>query len=310
MDTTGASPSNSGFADTNAVYAGQRLLFSEDQSQATSAFLNIGNRALWQTVKSALIKGFVLATVVTPVCFFIIIAGDLEGGTVLLAYLLWTAAWGIPWFIPDHVYGGHWELLLEDQAAVTEAAFVSIFEHLARKRSPAVIRPSQLVSVIGGPPRYYLTARQGRYIAYISAFPYGTDLFLSWTLWREQMPIAMIWYWIAERVSALVGKGSTLHQIVRTDPARAMREAVHNATRAGAEAAVAGSQVTILGTFGTTLATERIDDRVAMANFSAPPVPHGTPTPSSPPPVPPSPSAQPPAPPPPTGVSDDSISED
>jgi hypothetical protein len=65
-----------------------------------------------------------------------------------------------------------------------------------------------------------------------------------------------------EGLSWWVGKGTLFHQMARSDPARAMRESVHNATRAGVAAALAGHRGTIQAALGI-VPTESIDDSSA-----------------------------------------------
>jgi hypothetical protein len=256
------------FENSNDNYVGHRLLFAQTQEQATAAFLDISNTEVFKVLRTTWLRGLLLAVCVTPVAIVLMIMASSmgsDGGGLFsfLAVLLWLVAWSVPWFLRDHVYAGNWELSVEDQHEAAESAFVLTYQRLERKALPASLEPRLIRSIIGGPVRYYLCVRQGRYVAFISALPYGTDLFVSWSLWREQVPIAMVWRWLVEHLSSVVGQGSMFHQIARSDPARAMRETVHNATRAGVEAAVEGHRATVLGTFGG-LAPESVDDRFAL----------------------------------------------
>lgn len=239
------------FEESNEHYLALRLQYKEDQPRSWRAFSTVGGSEMIGTVITAWIRGFIFASVVTPIALIAIFAGG--GAGTVIAALLWIAAWLLPWFIPDHVYAGHWELSLENQGHLVEPAFALTAQRLQQKGLGAKIEPRRVKSTVSGAGRYYLTVKQDRYTSYITILGYGTDLFASWSMWREQRPLAVLWYWLVGMAQSLVGKSSQFHQVVRADPARAMREAVHNATRSGVESAVEGQSATIVGTFGSEL---------------------------------------------------------
>lgn len=99
------------------------------------------------SLAGAWIRGLIFATLVTPIAF-ILIALNTEVGS-LLALCLWFTAWILPWFFLDHVYGGHWELSVEDQGHLVEPAYALTAQRLLSKRpftrstSPCRVRSSR-----------------------------------------------------------------------------------------------------------------------------------------------------------------------
>ena len=243
----------------NERYLADRLQYQETKPDSWRAFSNVSGSDMASALKGAWFRGFLLATIVSPVAFLFIFVGDDAG--VVVALFLWLAAWIVPLFIRDHVYAGHWELSLEDQGHLVEPAFALTAQRLQAKQTSATIEPRRVRSSVTGVKLYYLTTRQERYTAYISVLSYGMDLFVSWSMWREQRPLPILWSWLVDTLRSLIGRSTNFHQFVRSDPARAMREAVHNSARAGVEAAIEGQQATIVGTFGHEIPEER--DRLA-----------------------------------------------
>lgn len=264
------------FGQANDYYLSGRLMFREDRPQAAVAYSSVEMSFLKAVFGQALFRSFLLSLCLIPV---IIVTFGL--GLVLL-----PVAWLAPWFMKDDVYGGHWYFSLENQWHVHESAFSLIAQRLNEKRIPAVVTPRLISSGVAETPRYYLSVRQERHVAYISVFTYGADLFVSWTMWREERPIGVLWNWLKESIARIIGKGTAFHEIVRYDPARALRETVHNATRAGVDAASAGETATVAGTFGHELPVEAksggaiAPPPVPVANN---PQPAATPTPPPPP---------------------------
>ncbi len=239
------------FEEINEHYLGQRLMYHESQPSSWRAFSTVSGGEMFGAIKGAVLRGSILAMLTLPLIFILTLL--VGGGGLIVAALLWCAAWIVPWFIRDHVYAGHWEFSVEEHGHLVEPAFALTGRFLLSKRTSARIAPRKVRSEIAGNERYYLTVKQGRYTPYIGILGYGSDLFVSWSMWREQLPFLVIWYWAIGLAQSFVGKGSQFHEVVRADPARAMREAVHNATRAGVEAAIEGQHATIAGTFGQEL---------------------------------------------------------
>lgn len=239
------------------IYVAQRLGYQEQRLAAERAYESIEFQFLWSVLGQVFLRGFLLTLLLIPV--IVLTAG--------IGALLLPVAWIAPLFFKDNVYGGHWYYTVEDQWHLHESAFSLIAAQLRNKQVPAVVTPRLIASDLAGTPRYYLSIRQQRHVAYVSVLTYGSDLFVSWTMWREERPISVLWHWFKESIQRVIGKGTAFHEIVRYDPARAMRETVHNAVRSGVDAAERGEVATIVGTFGQELAIE------PSSGSAPPPVP-------------------------------------
>jgi uncharacterized protein YbjQ (UPF0145 family) len=139
---------------------------------------------------------------------------------------------------------------------------------------------------------------------YVSVFPYGSSLYVGWTMWRSRRGATLIGHYLKDLVGSLFGRTGAINQMLRTERVRAMREAVHAAVREGAEVAVQGVEVPIAATFGRDVPIQDLRAAaVAPAAPVAPPTPVAPAAPASwgPAPVP-GPPAAPPPPGPPTGV--------
>lgn len=159
-------------------------------------------------------------------------------GVVLLIWALW----------PYDELLSDWHLLLDGQAGVAPKAYLKIQRSLTEDhRVPAEVTERTTRSA---PPdrreRKILRVRAGKYSAYVSVFAFGADLFLGWTLWRRQKPAAMVRQWIAEKFS---NKGP-LAVLLTVEPAKALREVVHNSLRGAIETAAAEVRQPMAPTFG------------------------------------------------------------
>ncbi|MEU5210307.1 hypothetical protein [Streptomyces sp. NPDC020742] len=167
--------------------------------------------------------------------------------------------------LPEPV--GEWRVLLADRPDRAGAVYATITGTLGSRRYPLVPQ--------GMGTRVALS--DGPYTAYVSVFNYGTSLYLGWMMWRSRRGTELMGQFIGDFVRGLKGENGIEHQLLRSEGARAMREAVHLACREGLMVAVDGTPV-----------------HTAPA---APPQAGATPPPPAvPPTVPPSPTAVPPQP--------------
>ncbi|MFD5901191.1 hypothetical protein ACFWHG_06770 [Streptomyces microflavus] len=191
-----------------------------------------------------------------------------------------------------------WKSLVEDRGDAAELAYAAIQGSLSRRRMPLASSPERIRSDLGPEiVSHRLVIGYGPYIAYVTVFAYGTSLYLGWTMWRRRTGISYVGTFWKDVLGGVLGRTGTVNQMLRTEGARAMREAVHSAVREGVEAVA------------TSL------DRPAAATFGAAPPPGRTTPPASlVPPAPPRPAAEPhmpPAPPsPPTPPSPSGPSAD
>ena len=174
-----------------------------------------------------------------------------------------------------------WKTLVEDKAPAAQGAYAAIAWALRSRQIPVTANAQQVRSdILPGSTNCRLVIRDNYYYAYVSVFEYGTSLYIGWSMWRRRMGIRLIFTFYKDMLAEWVNRGDLLRQMLRTERARAMREAVHSAAREGAQAAIMGTQLTIASVFGGMLPVEDLDrpDPVASAPIA--------PTPTAPPPAP------------------------
>ena len=124
---------------------------------------------------------------------------------------------------------GEWRTLLADRARQSESYYRMINAVLRRRELPiaAVKLRSIQLSTNGHPVKHTIELSENEYHTYVTVFPYGTSLYVGWQMWRRRSGAQLI-----KRVLVDLLKGSDLVTVMlRTDRARAVREAVHLACR-------------------------------------------------------------------------------
>ncbi|MGW6510830.1 hypothetical protein ACWGCP_25405 [Streptomyces niveus] len=186
-----------------------------------------------------------------------------------------------------------WKSLIEDRGDAAELAYAAIQGSLSRRRIPLGSSPERVRSDLGPEiVSHRLVIGYGPYIAYVTVFAYGTSLYLGWTMWRRRTGISFVATFWKDVLGGLLGRTGTANQMLRTEGARAMREAVHSAVREGVEAVATSLDRPAAATFGAAPPP----GRTTPPAFPIPPAPlrpaaepHMPPGPPSPP-TPPSPS--------------------
>jgi hypothetical protein len=123
---------------------------------------------------------------------------------------------------------GEWRTLLADRAGQAEPYYRMITAVLQRRELPITpqLRSIQL-STPGRPVKHTITLSEREYHAYVTVFPYGTSLYVGWQMWRRRSGAELV-----KRALVDLVKGADLVTVMlRTDRARAVREAVHLACR-------------------------------------------------------------------------------
>jgi hypothetical protein len=186
-----------------------------------------------------------------------------------------------------------WRTLVENKAPAASSAYASIYGSLTRRQIPvravAMRVRSEVLALEAVNSRLVITDRS--YIAYVSVFPYGTSLYVGWSMYRNRRGALLIGTFLKDLLGSLLSRTGLIAQMLRTEKVRAMREAVHSAVREGVEVAVQGIEVPISATFGHEVP---IQDLGAPAYTGAPsptawagtpaPAPVNAPPPSFPPP--------------------------
>jgi hypothetical protein len=123
---------------------------------------------------------------------------------------------------------GEWRTLLADRAEQSEPYYRMITAVLERRELPITpeLRSIQL-NTRGRPIKRTIVLSENEYQAYVTVFPYGTSLYVGWQMWRRRSGAQLIKRALVDRVTA----ANLVIAMLRTDRARAVREAVHLACR-------------------------------------------------------------------------------
>jgi hypothetical protein len=123
---------------------------------------------------------------------------------------------------------GEWRTLLADRAGQSESYYRTIAAVLKRRELPIAPRLRSIeLNTQGRPVKHTIVLSENEYQAYMTVFPYGTSLYVGWQMWRRRSGGQLIKRALVDRVTAT----SLVAAMLRTDRARAVREAVHLACR-------------------------------------------------------------------------------
>ena len=126
---------------------------------------------------------------------------------------------------------GEWRALLPNRAGDAESYFNMIRTVLARRQLP--LRADEIqerrikLSNANGVVKHVIVIAENEYQAYVTVFGYGTSLYVGWQMWRRRSGAGLIKRALVDRVTA----ANLAVAMLRTDRARAVREAVHLACR-------------------------------------------------------------------------------
>lgn len=129
---------------------------------------------------------------------------------------------------------GEWRTLLPNRAGQAESYYRVIAAVLRRRDLPIIpqLRRVQL-NAPGRPVKHAMVLSDDAYQTYVTVFAYGTSLYVGWQMWRRRSGGQLIRRALVDRVTA----ANLVTSMLRTDRARAVREAVHLACREAVYAA-------------------------------------------------------------------------
>ncbi len=164
--------------------------------------------------------------------------------------------------------------LIPDSADAAEGSFAAIGWSLRSRRVPVIAQPKLMRSdiILPGSLTNRLEIRDGNYYAYVNVFGYGTSLYVGWSMWRRRPGRTLIFTFWRDLFANAVNRADLMRQMLRTEKARAMREALDIATREGIEAAIEGTELTVAQVYGG-LAVENVDITSADGAVAPPPAP-------------------------------------
>jgi hypothetical protein len=253
---------NSPVANAN-VFGAVTLMsdFTDDDLQMRHK----GERRFYET--GANIGGVLFRLFILPLLAFLVLAvpaalllailalatgsGEVMGLATIILILVPAITFVVVLCIPIRELISDWNLTLEDRAQLADSAFAGTYESLIRRHTPALITTRRVKSLATATAiNDFVIVERGRFSGYLAMLPFGKDLYMSWTLWHKQYLLGMFFRMIAE---ALFGRDD-LRRSMQTEPARAMREAIHLSMKEGVQNAVDGVPADLQATFGEALA--------------------------------------------------------
>lgn len=135
-----------------------------------------------------------------------------------------------------------WHVLLADRAAAAESVY-NVVVGRSRDRGLPLYPYTRRLATSFGPVSSRLVLVDGHYEAFVTVFPYGSGLYLGWTMWRSRRGAHLIGRYIADIFRSMGGQLDPVARMLRTEQARAMREAVHAVCREGLHVAVEQTEV-------------------------------------------------------------------
>jgi hypothetical protein len=123
---------------------------------------------------------------------------------------------------------GEWRTLLADRAGQSGSYYRMMVAVLNRRELPIKpkLRSIQLTTP-GRPVKHTIVLSEDQYRVYVTVFPYGTSLYVGWQMWRRRSGAQLIKRALVDHLTA----ANLVTAMLRTDRARALREAVHLACR-------------------------------------------------------------------------------
>ncbi|MFG2224547.1 hypothetical protein [Streptomyces sp. NPDC048644] len=146
-------------------------------------------------------------------------------GTVAIWVLVFLAVLFLS-RVPEPV--AEWRVLLADRPDRAETVYQRIKWSLTTRNYPIKAKAFGTRIALHHKP----------YVAYVSVFNYGTSLYLGWTMWRARRGTTLFARYFMELFRSMTGDGGIERQMLRSEGATVMREAVHLACREGLMVAV------------------------------------------------------------------------
>jgi hypothetical protein len=245
----------------NDAYLGHRLTYSPQPEQtfdplgSTRYLGQVALRAaLYWAVWFIVYLVFLVLTLVTAGSSPNLSTLEGAGGFFGVVFLLFSLALAICfWFLKVPIQLSEWKLTVDGQAAAAPTVFSHIAWVLYGRQTPVESIKVQQFRLPRTGTRDYLELQSDMFYGYVACFPYGRDLYIGWTFWVRISPFRYLCMFVARVWQSLVNRGSDLYISLRYDTARAMREAIHSATREGVDVAVGHAEAQGQGIIGSAI---------------------------------------------------------
>lgn len=233
----------------NAHYTGMRLLYKDGEAESLDP-LN------WQFTKALIFHWFIAWGVSFAVVAVLMLLGVRSPDGLGFLWLLVLVVFA---FLPVLVSISEWKFMVDGKAEASSETFAHIAWVMSQRQTPIDKLDVRRVRLGRQVSRDYLYAGLRPFRAYVSCFPFGSDLYVGWTFWWRLSTVRW-WLLIIQRLfQTITLRGSEIHSVHRYDHAKALREAIHSATREGVDAATGAIAFQGSGTIGTEIPIETVE---------------------------------------------------
>ncbi|GAA2904259.1 hypothetical protein Acy02nite_85700 [Actinoplanes cyaneus] len=167
-----------------------------------------------------------------------------------------------------------WRTLIEERWQSADSAYAAIYGTLRRRGIPveadAVRVRSDLLPPEAINNRLLISDRNHQ--IFISVFPYGSSLYLGWTMSRGRRGVTLLGQFLRDLAGGMSGRTGSIDRMLRAERVRALREAVHAAVREGADVAAQGVLVPPGQVFGAEVPVRDLRAQ-AVPSYAAPQAP-------------------------------------
>jgi hypothetical protein len=185
-----------------------------------------------RTIGILLIRAFLAWGIVLAVCSLVGGYEAAHGGGGVLLFVGSIASIVVFWVVllaskvTEPI--GEWRTLLADRGWQSESYYRMVAAVLQRRELPIGLELRSIrLRTPGRPVKHTIVLSENEYQTYVTVFPYGTSLYVGWQMWRRRSGAQLIKRALIDRVTA----ANLVTAMLRTDRARAVREAVHLACR-------------------------------------------------------------------------------
>ncbi|MHC3474139.1 hypothetical protein ACYF6T_36320 [Streptomyces sp. 7R007] len=208
--------------DGNAAYLDKTLRFRGIEEQLNES---VGPGVVFALFARGLVLSVLVYLVGTVLGLFLFIVGGTAafGMWLFMTLVAIVVFWVVILFarLPEPI--AEWRVLLAERHGRRDQAYLGVRRVLQARGFPLAV----------GEEQGRLVLRERTYVAYISVFTYGSSLYLGWMMWRSRRGYQLLGQFLGDLWLSLQAKNQIEHQILRSEGARAMREAVHLACREG-----------------------------------------------------------------------------
>jgi hypothetical protein len=247
-----------GQAGPNATYLGQRLLYDKVPETPFDPLENTQIRRQMTRLARLYLLVFLLGGFLAAIFFAVVgvVIGFVVSFTLwgILGAITWLTLMGFYLFLPHPALLSEWKFSVDGRGAAAPVVFDHIAWALGRRATPLDSLQVKRLRLAGEGPRDYLELRRNLFLGYVGCFSNGNDLYVSWTFWVRVSPFRLLVMALARIWQTLTHRGTDIYTTLRFDGARAMREAMHSATREGVDVAVGQVAPQGRGIVGSTIA--------------------------------------------------------